>query len=90
MNIPFDVATASLKASVGTIVVDTVVLTVSETGVETDDPSPVVVLVPNADNRVIAARRASSVAAGDDDDPRRSISSVDDVDDDADDVSNGG
>ena len=76
MNIPFDAAAAaSLKASVGTIVVVVVavvvvvpvVLIVSKTGVETDDPSSLVFLVPNADIKVIAAILSSSVVVMDED-----------------------
>ena len=75
MNIPFDAAAAaSLKASVGTVVVVVVadddvpvVLLVSKTGVETDDPSSLVFLVPNADIKVIAAILSSSVVVMDDD-----------------------
>ena len=74
MNTPFDAAAAaSLKASVGTmvvvvaVVVVPVVLIVSKTGVETDDPSSLVFLVPNADIKVIAAILSSSVVVMDDD-----------------------
>ena len=79
MNIPLDAAAAaSLKASVGTMVVVVVVdataavvavpvvLTMSKTGVVTDEPSSLTFLVPNADIKVNAAILSSSVVMDDD------------------------